>query len=633
MMTTKLASVLTFLLIITCINGQEQERSQNIEHNIDELIKYVNEGQMKVEIADNKTVIFFIGSTGSGKSTAISYLMGAQLTRKKLGGKFVIDIQDDAQKSEYPKIGHTFESETFYPQIYPINDDMQLCDCPGFFDTKSENERIAVSVNFEAALRKAKEIKIAIIINGAELLAQKGKSMKELVSLLGKLFVNPKLAASSALWMITRYEDFEPEDFTTELFGEHGIIKALEKNLDNLQRGKISMENDHDDDLTSDISNQIEILKSIEKDKVIIINYLEMSKKRDILNKFKNSVSLSIKDFYFETFDANRVKFESQLTLIIHNAVIDFKQEISMIKEIQEIKKKLDNGNSYLGNLTTLLVQNKAKAKEYFTKRKSELEERIEENLVFLDELTDEIDSLQYESRLLNTDELISVYKRIYNRGRVFMGYCREKFEYNNPNQPYFKSIENLNTGYLQKDRGYVDNGNQGHYLAYYSSNWWGPCDFYIELLAQKKNLYQNKLRLKEIDDEIQRKKETKKTTRLENLKIKKEIENIMDEKIAHENLESEIKLTKETISSLEISLAQLEKNLQQLRSIIDAKLHFYHSMSKLTQILPYLTKIQKKEDFKILIEKRLNITNSVEKKTELEIPQKQEIKLSNTEL
>jgi len=198
------------------------------------------EGISKAKEAKDKDVVFFLGNLGSGKSTTIAYLMGAPIWSHRVEGKPVLDIQGDP--TGYPKIGHGFVAETSYPAIYPINNH-NFGDLPGFLDNRfSDDEKIAMSMCREFAIKSAKNRKFVILTSYAELTdGGRGKLFDELSRLLSELFDNPDEMAKSVVWGITKVND---KDLTVNYImetlhgddGKGGMLAYLEGAITDLAK-------------------------------------------------------------------------------------------------------------------------------------------------------------------------------------------------------------------------------------------------------------------------------------------------------------------------------------------------------------------------------------------------------------
>src|SRR5690606_37810367 len=123
-------------------------------------------------------VMYFLGVTGSGKSTLINYLLGHHF---KFGRKKnITDVLDHTKP--FAKIGTSAaNSETLFPTIYEAPDcSIALCDCPGFGDTNNDLTSLQ-HLCMLISKKIAKSIKaIVIVINHHDVESRRGSSFKAL---------------------------------------------------------------------------------------------------------------------------------------------------------------------------------------------------------------------------------------------------------------------------------------------------------------------------------------------------------------------------------------------------------------------------------------------------------------------
>ena len=189
-----------------------------------DLAKMIRDGFEIADTVANKDATFVMGMTGSGKSTTLAYLMGARVKKKKIAGKFVAEIEEG--REGFPGIGHTLESHTLYPQTYSASG-LYFVDCPGLFDTRGPEEKAAISVNFEYALRKAASKKIMVVTRYKDLV-ERGGNFPKVADSLSRIFRNVDSVSPSILWCITGADpELEPGD-VIESITEAGLIKLFE---------------------------------------------------------------------------------------------------------------------------------------------------------------------------------------------------------------------------------------------------------------------------------------------------------------------------------------------------------------------------------------------------------------------
>jgi len=56
-----------------------------------------------------------------------------------------------------------------------------MCDCPGSSDTRSEETKLAISLNFEYIVKKSNKKKIVIVVSYDQLIGNRGELFKGLI--------------------------------------------------------------------------------------------------------------------------------------------------------------------------------------------------------------------------------------------------------------------------------------------------------------------------------------------------------------------------------------------------------------------------------------------------------------------
>jgi len=130
-------------------------------HNILELL---GKSREQCEELKGKGVVLFFGNTGSGKSTMIAHLLGAKMSSKKNPvGEILFDFQEGQEAM--PIIGHSLsQSETLYARGYPIRQNVLLCDCPGFNDTRGPDFDFCANLSIDRAVASAGYIQAIVVV-------------------------------------------------------------------------------------------------------------------------------------------------------------------------------------------------------------------------------------------------------------------------------------------------------------------------------------------------------------------------------------------------------------------------------------------------------------------------------------
>ena len=90
-------------------------------------------------------MIVMLGNSGSGKSTSVNFLLGHDLHYcVKDGVSLGLEVRSSLMN--IPKIGHTQNSETLYPEVYDVSGLGFVWDFPGFIDTRGPETSIASAI-------------------------------------------------------------------------------------------------------------------------------------------------------------------------------------------------------------------------------------------------------------------------------------------------------------------------------------------------------------------------------------------------------------------------------------------------------------------------------------------------------
>ncbi|KIC76703.1 hypothetical protein DB41_EY00140 [Neochlamydia sp. TUME1] len=136
---------------------------------VSKTLELLPEAYQHIEKIKNKDVIFFVGNTGSGKSTAISYFLGvASKSFSSDADNEVVRAKENEEAEEtYSTLGHASgEPEALYNQVYAVPDSssLVLADCPRFNDTRGEDYEILANLSIDLAVQEAKQIKAIVLV-------------------------------------------------------------------------------------------------------------------------------------------------------------------------------------------------------------------------------------------------------------------------------------------------------------------------------------------------------------------------------------------------------------------------------------------------------------------------------------
>lgn len=188
---------------------------------IQELINSVNDVETQVENnfanilaggnnnLQEKPVAILLGPTGSGKTTLYYALTGKDLMVVDGSPYPVLDVTDEERDVHF-QIGHGGRAKTDNPGLkYDSNTDIIFCDCPGFFDNRSDLQDTTNSFAINSVLKHAKNIKILLATSDSSIQSSKGKALLESCLLVEKLFTNQEQIRDEIALIVTH---INPED-------------------------------------------------------------------------------------------------------------------------------------------------------------------------------------------------------------------------------------------------------------------------------------------------------------------------------------------------------------------------------------------------------------------------------------
>ncbi|CAF1354843.1 unnamed protein product, partial [Didymodactylos carnosus] len=143
--------------------------------NMQEMFRLVEKVDNTAQLIKNKDIIFFLGGTGSGKSTTIHFLAGSKMVEKKLKGlNHIAPVEIKNSDLKYITTSPFSRSETRY--ITPVNVNFEevggynsgsiiLCDSPGFEDTSGPEVDIANGIGIVKAIKGCKSVKPVVLVS------------------------------------------------------------------------------------------------------------------------------------------------------------------------------------------------------------------------------------------------------------------------------------------------------------------------------------------------------------------------------------------------------------------------------------------------------------------------------------
>ena len=133
--------------------------------NLYEGIKEVQAKMGPLELNSDAPATHFLGPTGSGKSTLINYILGANLTPERVNGEWKIRNESEG---DYPVIGNKQTSRTKIPSVFDA-EGMYMVDSAGFPDTKKGTQEIINSYANAKSFKRNEKTKIVLVMRKSSL--------------------------------------------------------------------------------------------------------------------------------------------------------------------------------------------------------------------------------------------------------------------------------------------------------------------------------------------------------------------------------------------------------------------------------------------------------------------------------
>jgi GTP-binding protein EngB required for normal cell division len=283
----------------------EYNTPEAVNAAIDEIIALLDTKYNFDEALLKRTVVFFVGVTGVGKSTACQFLAGnPKLKAIKVESTDTFYITDgDDRVSE-----STTKSKTSIPEFVPIpNTDTVLVDCPGFSDTQGVKYDIADTYFTKQVLDRSEQVKIMVTTSFSSV--QIGVDRTGFTKLLEHLvlFIKDidKFKNSIGL-LVTKVDKLteEDQDENLQLIPDDRIIEGIgafletmkseliEANNDNINAKQIEFVNIFTEKNANNEYSRIGIFRIPTNDQNVHTNRRLKKNKKDI-NNIMNNIILS----------------------------------------------------------------------------------------------------------------------------------------------------------------------------------------------------------------------------------------------------------------------------------------------------------------------------------------------------
>jgi DNA polymerase III delta prime subunit len=213
--------------------------------NIYELRRLVKSVDDAANVIKDKKIIFFLGNTGSGKSTTIHFLAGSKMIRTNIKGLNHI-APTEIKNSDLKLIVTAPFAKSVTRCITPVtvsfkdigaygHDSIILCDSPGFDDTNGAENDIANGIAIVRVIHACESVKPVVVVS-CKGIGDRYARLKDLIRTLARLIPNIKSQIKAFSYIFTKY----PEDEKNTI---HASLKTVNNTLSDQERSDASFMN------------------------------------------------------------------------------------------------------------------------------------------------------------------------------------------------------------------------------------------------------------------------------------------------------------------------------------------------------------------------------------------------------
>lgn len=314
--------------------------------DLDEMQSLIQRAYPKIETAANKNIVLVLGNLGAGKSSIVDYLLGCRMRAENRGTRRVA-VPEEGQQV-YAPIGHSFEAQTLFPEVYTNGTSSYFyCDCPGFEDNRTLEERICASISTQMAINKASSVKVMVVIDNNSFRVDRAASFRKLSNTLSKLFsrldhfdqqeefpflfvinkADPWVEAAHVVADIREIISAEDTTIATMLSRVQGRFRSL----DSERRREIQN--------TRTMLGFLNFMLQGGESNIHVIDVFDtphhlQSSRQEIETALSSLPSIGKESFNFERYDDMRVKFNEVIYKIIEDST-------GILKEKREIPQRI----------------------------------------------------------------------------------------------------------------------------------------------------------------------------------------------------------------------------------------------------------------------------------------------------
>lgn len=312
----------------------------------------LKDAYLHIDLIHGKPLVLVMGNTGSGKSTAISALMGAPLQEfVNQVGETVVEIPED-RKAKYPKIGQSIgTSETIYTQGFPLpNTEVILGDCPGFNDTRGGDYELCTNLSIDQAVAEARAVQSVVVVLPANaFLVDKGNVIIELVNTVRERFPRTldidNIEQNERVFLLITKQNQAQSEVVRKLkdgtrFKE--LVNEAQRQIDDLQRGGADLDSFE----VQSLLRRQKVWKAIQqmhlRKKIDFIDTKNQRQKIELTKKYTEGTPPLDKKFYAPAMagDYMHKKFGDTVQMSAHTwSQLIFDQYLKTIPEAIEVSR------------------------------------------------------------------------------------------------------------------------------------------------------------------------------------------------------------------------------------------------------------------------------------------------------
>ncbi|CAF3666995.1 unnamed protein product [Rotaria sp. Silwood1] len=201
--------------------------------NIHELFRLIKKVNSTVYTIKKKDIIFFLGLTGSGKSTTIHFLAGSKMIEIKVSDLYhIAPVEINNPDLKYITTSPFAKSETRHITSVEVKlkntngltkESIILCDSPGFEDTSGPEVDIANGLGIVNVIKVCTSVKPVVVISYKSI-GDRLQGLKNLIHVLSALIPGIRDQIEAFSYIFTKFPEKEKDTI-------HAFIKEIHRKL------------------------------------------------------------------------------------------------------------------------------------------------------------------------------------------------------------------------------------------------------------------------------------------------------------------------------------------------------------------------------------------------------------------